>query len=136
MDFDLPTYEEWLQEKGIDPSSALAQHARTRRAYDEYYKKAEYSAVLNGVQSGSVSALDAQGYAAINGYEFSPEQSEWINNKLSDQATDKAYAHQDYSAQNDLLWSANQLKQLGLNTGSVLQTGGSTAPSNQPANVG
>jgi len=101
----------------------------SRPDYNDYVRDYLYSGVLNK----KLDPLDVQGEAAGLGIQWTPEQSEYIGNMLSQKATNEERAYETNARDTSLISTANQLSDLGLNTGSVVSLGGASAGVNSNA---
>lgn len=129
------SFEAWLaQTYGIRDIRGLSkadlqrytiEYSKYRQTYKEPEKPLGYDDYLQQYQHGDIDAIDFQGVLANNGIQTTPEQTQWINNEISQQVTNEARDYNTQMRDSSLTSSASQLSSLGLNPASVLQTGGS-----------
>lgn len=123
------SFIDWLILNGFDPQDANGK--RRDYLYLLYQKsmtdgnKALYQNYVDQYKKGDMTAIDLQGALANSGVSVSPEQTQWINNEISQQVTNEARDYNTQMRDTDLTSAANQLSGLGLNPASVIQTGGS-----------
>lgn len=84
---------------------------------------------------GKISALEAQGQLAGAGIDLTPEQTEFLNNKISQEASDKANEFTEHMRDTSITSAADQYSSLGLNPASVMQTGGAGIGGSSTADV-
>lgn len=125
------TFAEWLYLHGYDSSYADITSSKGQMLYRQYQKALKdgnagvYNQYVDKYKNGDITAIDLQGALANSGVQISPEQSQWINNEISQQVTNEARDYNTEMRDSSLTSSAGQLASLGLNPASVLQTGGS-----------
>lgn len=123
------SFVDWLILNGYDSSAASGPKGQV--LYRMYQKamengnKALYNNYVEQYQKGDMTAIDLQGALANSGVQVSPEQTQWINNEISQQVTNESRDYNTQMRDSDLTSAASQLGSLGLNPASVIQTGGS-----------
>lgn len=109
--------DKYLADPTGKPAGYVSQYMNnnTYRDYYDKYGTTGSGTLMELVNSGQIDPYTAQTMAANGGrlYELSPDQEKALNNQLS-----------RYNSQNNLMWNAEQLQQLGLSSAGVLQTGG------------
>lgn len=123
------TFAEWLYINGyqnIQPNSPKGKTLyRIFQQSQSDANTAGYNYYLDQYNKGDISAIGFQGALANNGIQATPEQTQWINNEISQQVTSEARDYNTQMRDSDITSAADQLSSLGLNPASVIQTGGS-----------
>ena len=102
-----------------------------RSALIQWMERAEAS--KNAQETGDWSSFQQE--AADKGWDLTPEQTEAMNNQISNQRTEEARTYETGMRDTSLISAADQLSQLGLSTSNVITTGGVGSNAVQAANV-
>ena len=87
----------------------------------------------NAQETGDWSSYQQE--AADKNWDLSPQQTEALNNQISNQRTEEARTYETGMRDTSLISAADQLSKLGLSTSNVITTGGAGSNAVQAANV-